>query len=36
MERFLNIVEVIIDLKEDKDVNNVKAYMKFNKSELKF
>lgn len=28
--------EVIIDLKEDKDVNNVKAYMKFNKSELKF
>ena len=28
--------EVIIDLKEDKDVNNVKAYMKFNESELKF
>lgn len=28
--------EVIIDLKEDKDVNNDKAYMKFNKSELKF
>lgn len=28
--------EVIIDLKEDKDVNNVKVYMKFNKSELKF
>lgn len=28
--------EVIIDLKEDKDVNSVKAYMKFNESELKF
>ncbi|WP_436962800.1 hypothetical protein [Staphylococcus shinii] len=28
--------EVIIDLKEDKDVNNVKAYMKFNDSELTF
>ncbi|WP_436941653.1 hypothetical protein [Staphylococcus succinus] len=28
--------EVIIDLEEDKDVNSVKAYMKFNESELKF
>ncbi|RIL23389.1 hypothetical protein BUY99_05215 [Staphylococcus gallinarum] len=28
--------EVIIDLKEDKDVNSVKAYMKFNESEFNF